>query len=191
MYERGAWLRVYGTPVYALTENFFKLCVADCGRFIRADDCTIDKARFDYGRILISTQILEVLNTSSTMIIDGSEYTLRLVEDWGCNLGEEAFLTEDGEETQVDAVSHHSDVPDLEEVRGDMEVLINDLQHDLCPKDQAKDVIDQTTVTKNANLQHEVNLKGMSDKQHDFCPKDQAHDVIDQTTATMNANLQH
>ena len=42
-YERGDWLRVYGTPVHAWNNNFFKLCVKDCGRFIHVDECTFDK----------------------------------------------------------------------------------------------------------------------------------------------------
>jgi len=43
-YERGAWLRVYGVPVHAWNEAFFKLCVVGIGRFIQADDCMVDKA---------------------------------------------------------------------------------------------------------------------------------------------------
>lgn len=54
-YERGAWLRVYGTPVHAWNELFFKLCVSGCGRFIRADECTVDRARLNFARILILT----------------------------------------------------------------------------------------------------------------------------------------
>lgn len=42
-YERGAWLRIYGTPVHAWNELIFKLCVSGCGRFIRSDGCTVDR----------------------------------------------------------------------------------------------------------------------------------------------------
>lgn len=45
IYERGAWLRIYGTPVHAWNTLFFKLCVSGCGRFIRSDECTVDRAR--------------------------------------------------------------------------------------------------------------------------------------------------
>ena len=31
-FQRGAWLRFYGIPLHAWNENFFKLCLFDCGR---------------------------------------------------------------------------------------------------------------------------------------------------------------
>jgi len=95
IYERGAWIRIYGTPVHAWNECFFKICVSDSGRFIRADDCTVDRARLDYARVLISTTILEVVNSTFDVMIDGFNYVLKLVEEWGCNLGEDAFLSEE------------------------------------------------------------------------------------------------
>lgn len=36
-FHRGAWLRVYGIPLHAWNENFFKLCVMDRGRYLRTD----------------------------------------------------------------------------------------------------------------------------------------------------------
>lgn len=50
----GAWVRVYGVPLQAWSEDFFKLCVMSVGRFIRADACSIDKAKLDYVRVLIT-----------------------------------------------------------------------------------------------------------------------------------------
>ena len=41
-YERGAWVCVYGTPIHAWNTNFFKLCVSECGRFVRTVECTLD-----------------------------------------------------------------------------------------------------------------------------------------------------
>ncbi|CAG9768404.1 unnamed protein product [Ceutorhynchus assimilis] len=113
-YERGAWLRVYGIPVHAWNESFFRLCAPENGRFIRADECTIDKARLDFARILVSTSQLEILNTSSEVVIDGRKYIIKLVEEWGCHLGEDAFMTE------VDSVSTPEAVfqPNVEEGLG-------------------------------------------------------------------------
>ena len=70
-YERGAWLRVYGTPTHAWNTNFFKLCVSKCGKFVQADECTSDRGRIDYARILISTTSLQVLNTTTIVLVDG------------------------------------------------------------------------------------------------------------------------
>jgi len=64
-YERGAWLRIYGIPVQAWNDAFFKLCVMDISRFVRVDECTTDKARLDFARVLITTTLLEIVNTTS------------------------------------------------------------------------------------------------------------------------------
>jgi len=53
---------MYGVPVPAWNEAFFRLCVSGVGRFIHADRCTVDKARLDFARILISTPIIEIFN---------------------------------------------------------------------------------------------------------------------------------
>lgn len=60
-YEHGAWVRIYDTPLHACNASFFKLCVFDCGRFLRVDNCSIAKERFDYARILVATSSLEVI----------------------------------------------------------------------------------------------------------------------------------
>ncbi|GAU46774.1 hypothetical protein TSUD_402850 [Trifolium subterraneum] len=57
--RRGAWVRLYGIPVHAWNEEFFKLCILDCGSYLRADSHTVDKIWFDYARILIATPLLE------------------------------------------------------------------------------------------------------------------------------------
>ena len=68
-YERGAWLRIYGTPVHAWSDKFFKLCVSTAGRFLHADECTVVKARLDFARVLISTPNLEILNFSVEFLL--------------------------------------------------------------------------------------------------------------------------
>jgi len=54
-FKRGARLRLYGIPLHALNDNFFKLCVLDCGTFLRTDTVSLDRVRFDYARVLIAT----------------------------------------------------------------------------------------------------------------------------------------
>jgi hypothetical protein len=63
--ERGAWVRIYGVPLHAWNYDFFKLCVMDCGRLLKIDDITMDRDRFDYARILLSTSSLEIINTEA------------------------------------------------------------------------------------------------------------------------------
>jgi hypothetical protein len=126
-YERGAWVRVYGTPAHAWNINFFKLCVSECGKFVRADDCTLDRGRIDYARVLITTTSLEVLNLSTDVLVDGSTFSIKLVEEWGCNLGEDAFLSE-GEGKKLEAI--------LDDLRNDWKEheasapIISSVKHD-------------------------------------------------------------
>lgn len=51
--------------------SFFKLCVIDCGRFLRTDSCSVDRERFDYARVSIATFSLEVVNCVEKLLIDG------------------------------------------------------------------------------------------------------------------------
>jgi len=127
-YERGARLRVYGVPVHAWNDSFFKLCVMNVGRFVRADKCTLDRARLEFACVLISTTQLEILNTSSDVLIDGSLYSIKMLEEWGCNLGEDAFLTEVEYDSRSEALLQSNNVNDIEEVQGEWELdnLVND-----------------------------------------------------------------
>jgi len=57
-FQRGAWIRLYGILLHAWNEDFFKLYVFDCGRYLRADNCSLNRERFDYARVLIATSSL-------------------------------------------------------------------------------------------------------------------------------------
>ncbi|MCI44713.1 hypothetical protein A2U01_0065952, partial [Trifolium medium] len=69
--QRGVWVRLYDVPLHAWNENFFKLCVIDCGRFLRADSCTVEKDRLDYARILLATNVLEVVKRKEILLVEG------------------------------------------------------------------------------------------------------------------------
>lgn len=131
IYERGAWLRVYGTPIHAWNINFFKVCVKDCGRFLNVDECTSDRGRLDFARVLISTSSVDVLNLTTELLIDGHVYAIKLVEEWGCCLGEDAFLTEDvTDDTHLskEDVSDHFGEHGSATFKEDVEVLFDDIQ---------------------------------------------------------------
>ncbi|MCI10631.1 sulfate transporter, partial [Trifolium medium] len=108
--HRGAWVRLYGIPLHAWNENFFKLCVFDCGRFLRADSCTIEKDRLDYARVLIATPALEVVNRAERLLVDGVMVEIQIMEEWGYTLGDDACLFEDESEEEAshydNAVEH-------------------------------------------------------------------------------------
>jgi hypothetical protein len=93
--QRGAWVRLYGIPLQAWNESFFKLCVFDCGRFIRADKYTVDKDRLDFARVLISTSSLEVVKRVERLLVDDSVVDVQVIEEWGYDMGDDACLLVD------------------------------------------------------------------------------------------------
>ncbi|KAK2363462.1 hypothetical protein QL285_088445 [Trifolium repens] len=94
-FQRGAWVRIYGIPLHAWNCNFFKLCVMDCGRFLRSDSYTAAKDRLDYARVLISTTAMTVIKKVENLMVDGSLVVVQIVEEWGYELGDDACLLED------------------------------------------------------------------------------------------------
>ncbi|XP_045791605.1 uncharacterized protein LOC123886320 [Trifolium pratense] len=114
-YRRGAWVHLYGIPLQAWNENFFKLCVLDCGRFLRVEYGSVEKERIDFARVLIATPNLEIVNTVATVLVDGIQFEVKIVEEWGYTLGEDNCLFEEDNES----VKSHSD---HDEGQGDPEV---------------------------------------------------------------------
>jgi hypothetical protein len=78
-----------------LERGFFKLSVSDCGRFLRLDNCTVAKDRFDYARVLLATSSLDVINFVEKVLIDGQLVELKIIEEWGYAIGEDACLLEE------------------------------------------------------------------------------------------------
>ncbi|PNX98197.1 putative sulfate transporter [Trifolium pratense] len=104
-YRRGAWVRLYGVPLHAWNVDFFKLCVFECGSFLRLDSCSKDKVRMDFARVLIATPDLDTIKRIETVLVDGVQVEVKIVEEWGYDLGEDACLLE--EESESD--SQHSE----------------------------------------------------------------------------------
>jgi hypothetical protein len=139
-YERGAWLRVYGVPVHAWNDSFFRLCVSGIGKFLHADDCTVDKVRLDFARILVSSPHIKIVNKLEEFLIDGTKFVIKLVEEWGCNLGEDVFLTDVDSESRPDDLQQPLDEDRLDEVQGEWELdaLVDDLSKEWSQHDENK-----------------------------------------------------
>jgi hypothetical protein len=122
-YQRGAWVRLYGVPQNAWNVDFFKLCVFDCGRFLRADSCSADKDRLDFARVLIATADLDIVTKLERVLVDGAMVEIKIVEEWGYAMGEDTclFEEEDGsEQSQAGDEAGH----DEPEVRRNVDVLV-------------------------------------------------------------------
>jgi len=127
--ERGAWVRIYGVPLHAWNYDFFKLCVYDCGRLMRVDDITLDRDRFDYARVLVSTSSLEPINSEARVLVDGVLFEFKIVEEWGFATGEDACLL-DETVSQLDDSSVMPDDLDNGVGGADVDELLNRLSED-------------------------------------------------------------
>jgi len=103
-FERGAWVRLYGIPLHAWNNKFFKLCVFDHGRLMRVDTCTVERERMDYARILLATSSLNIINDTIDILVDDGLVTVKLLEEAGISIGEDACLFDDEYENE-DCVS--------------------------------------------------------------------------------------
>jgi len=79
---------------------FFKLCILDCGIFLRSDSCSVDRDKFDYARILIATPSLEVINCVEKLVVDGEVVEIKILEEWGFNMGEDVCLYDSDDGTR-------------------------------------------------------------------------------------------
>ncbi|GAU50621.1 hypothetical protein TSUD_410220 [Trifolium subterraneum] len=100
-YHRGAWVRLYGVPLHAWNVNFFKLCVLDCGRFLRVDNCSADRDKLDFARVLIATPNLDIIKREERVLVDGVVVEIKIVEEWGYALGEDTCLFEEENATEA------------------------------------------------------------------------------------------
>lgn len=112
-------------------------------RFLRVDNSTFSKERFDYARVLMAITSLEVLNFTDKMIIDGVLVELKIVDEWGFSIGEDACLLEDDTISKVSVPDNNFDhvATDTHE---HVEDLVNKLAEDWAPDD--KDIHKQTTL---------------------------------------------
>jgi len=133
----------------------------DVGCLLRVDDCTVDRDRFDYARVLLSTTSLDIIHSGAQVLIDGVLFDLQIIEEWGYSLGEDAFLLDD-EESQDDASSgtseEHVDVLGREDVDELLQHIseswkATDIEQQAKYSSPTKDVV---TCCKEANIENIV-----------------------------------
>jgi len=77
----------------------------ESGCYLRTNIISIEKEQFDYPRVLIATTSLDIINTMDTTMVDEMLLEVKIVEEWGFNVGEDACLFEE----ENDYVSAHYD----------------------------------------------------------------------------------
>ncbi|MCI15962.1 sulfate transporter, partial [Trifolium medium] len=136
-FQRGAYLRLYGIPLHAWNESFFKLCVMDCGRYLCTDACTLEKERFDFARVLVATSSMEVLNVVEELLVDGVRVEIKIIEEWGFNLGDDACLLEKEEEPQGSESDYLEDYGDRDH-RRNVDILVEKIADAVAHEDEVK-----------------------------------------------------
>lgn len=80
--ERIAWIRCYGVPYHAWTEEFFSFLVSAFGEFICLDDNTKNKGSMDVARVMYRTRVHDLVNRIIKIDINGDVFSIKIVEDW-------------------------------------------------------------------------------------------------------------
>jgi hypothetical protein len=132
--------------LHAWNENFFKLCVFDCGRFLRADNYTVEKDILDFARVLIATSSLDVVKRVERLLVDGIIVDVQVIEEWGYDLGDDACLLMDD---RVSEASLHGD----EELRCDPEASH---QVDKLVEDYANGLVLEDSVNPRPTEKHDL-----------------------------------
>ncbi|GKV21472.1 hypothetical protein SLEP1_g31448 [Rubroshorea leprosula] len=83
--ERFVWIRCQGVPVHVWGPEFFSTIGAVWGKVISLDDSTSRKLRFDIGRVLISTHIMEFISKSMIISVNGVPYVIKVMEEEATN----------------------------------------------------------------------------------------------------------
>jgi len=93
------------------------------------DEFTLDKVRFNYACVLISTSSLDIIKIGAKVLVDGELFDFDIIEEWGFALGEDACLDEE-EKSQADDElqpdGEHNEVA----TNGDVNVLLNHLSEE-------------------------------------------------------------
>ena len=85
---------------------------------------------FDFSRVLVSTSSFDVINLSEQILIDGEIVVIKIIEEWGFSLGEDACLFDEDEESAVsypESAEFHEDI----ETFNNVDVLVAKIAKDL------------------------------------------------------------
>ncbi|PNY17864.1 cysteine-rich receptor-like protein kinase, partial [Trifolium pratense] len=149
-FRRGAWVRLYGVLLQAWNEIFFRLCVLDCGRFLRMDSCKLDKdrvRRMDIfsPRVLLATPDLETIKKVEKVLVDGVLVEIKLVEEWGYAMGEDACLFENDNASEASNYDIEAGIGD-QEASHNVDLLVDNIRPISSRAEPVEDTIVGTAV---------------------------------------------
>ena len=74
----------------------------------------MDRDRFDYARILIASSSLEIVQRCESLLVDGEVVEVKIVEEWGFSIGEDACLFEEREGSRFTQSNQEETVEDVD-----------------------------------------------------------------------------
>ncbi|GKV23685.1 hypothetical protein SLEP1_g33387 [Rubroshorea leprosula] len=83
--ERFVWLRCQGVPAHAWGPESFATIGNVWGKFISTNDSTSKKKRFDIGKILISTLVMEFISKSMNIRVNDVPFFIKVMEEKATN----------------------------------------------------------------------------------------------------------
>jgi hypothetical protein len=97
----------------------------------------LNRERFDYARVLISMSSLDVGNISDKSLVDGTMVEIRIIEEWGFNLGDDACLYDEDDKSISDS-QVNTDIHEDFEINKNVENLADKIVHDLVEAENLK-----------------------------------------------------
>ena len=157
-------------------------CVFYCGRYLRADNCSLNRERFDYARVLIATSSLELVKLPEHIIVDGEMVEIKILEEWGFNLGDDVCLYD--EEEKFDTSSQGKvDIHEEFDMDKNVEIMADKIVEDLVQandsinkdaNDLTKDDVETTTTTE----VHKIVAHSMGSPNSSTCSKHMAESAV-------------
>lgn len=189
--QRGACVCIYGIPLHAWNESFFKLCIMDCGRYLRTEYIAIDKEHLEYARVLIAMSSLNIINAVDTILVDGMLLEVKIIEEWEVNLGEDACLFEE-ENVSVSSHSDHEEGVIGDDVRNIVDLIVDKLAEDGVDaygcnvSEDAGCMEDNPIIASSVVLKESTLVKALSDKGNDIEKEVQQPQAVESVSSTYN-----
>ncbi|KAL8475214.1 hypothetical protein ACS0TY_031578 [Phlomoides rotata] len=96
--KRLVWTRWYGVPSHAWNSKFFETVCVSLGPLVKIDENTLSRKRLDVARIMLSVSYLKEINQVFKLNIDGTKFSIRVMEEFDWPLDESSDDLEDDSE---------------------------------------------------------------------------------------------
>jgi hypothetical protein len=137
-------------------------------RFLKTDNCSLNRERFDYARVLIATSSLYVIDMSAKIIVDWSEVDIKDIEEYGFNIGDDVCLYDEDEKSDSSSQRNEvgDEVFDIDNNVGNLtDKIVNDIvQADdvICKNVDGSNVADMETTSSNVRLESPISVQKMA-----------------------------